>query len=138
MVWLPVLLGIAAVVQAQPPTPHLGYAYPAGGRRVATVRVTIGGQRLQDAAGVYVSGDGVYAKVSEQIKPLTQQQVQQLREKLRELQKKDKTQPSGRRSSRSARNSWLLQKGPIRRLPKPSSFKWRSIRPRSRASGSCG
>ena len=84
-----VLLMIVTVGHAQN-SPHVGYVYPAGGQRGATVQVKIGGQYLDGVAGVYVSGSNVRATVVELTKPLTQKQVNELREKLQELMKKDK------------------------------------------------
>ena len=69
-------------------SPHIGYAYPAGGRQGDTFQVTIGGQYLESADNVYISGGGVQAKVIENIKLLTPKEVNELREKLQELQKK--------------------------------------------------
>ena len=52
---------IAASSFAKPP--HIGYAYPAGGQQGTSFRVIIGGQYLQGATNVLVSGGGVTAKV---------------------------------------------------------------------------
>ncbi|MCL5280081.1 MAG: hypothetical protein M1376_09260 [Planctomycetes bacterium] len=78
---------IAPAVRAQPAAPHLGYVYPAGGRQGTTFQVRIGGRSLDGVTGVSVSGGGIEAKVIEQDKPLTQPQINTLREKLQELQK---------------------------------------------------
>ncbi len=43
--------------------PHIGYVYPAGGRRGTTFEVLAGGQFLRGAQEVYVSGGGVEGKV---------------------------------------------------------------------------
>lgn len=43
--------------------PHIGYVYPAGGRRGTTLEVLVGGQFLRGAEEVYVSGRGVEGKV---------------------------------------------------------------------------
>ena len=40
-------------------TRRIGYVYPAGGRQGTTFQVTIGGQNLDGAAEVFVSGGGV-------------------------------------------------------------------------------
>ncbi len=85
---LGVLLLMVPTVQAQPTAPHLGYVYPAGGRQGTTFEVRIGGRSLDGVTDVFVSGGGIEAKVIEQDKPLTQQQINTLREKLQELQKK--------------------------------------------------
>jgi hypothetical protein len=85
---LALFLAAAPDVWAQPNPPHIGYAYPAGGRQGETFQVTIGGQFLNDVDNLYISGGGIQTKVLESIKPLTPKQVNDLREKLQELQKK--------------------------------------------------
>ena len=94
--WRSILLGFfltgaisAATLYAQLPGPHVGYVYPAGGKQGSTLEVKIGGQLLDGVAGVYVSGTGITAKVIEFTKPISQQEVNKLRDKLKEmLQKK--------------------------------------------------
>ncbi len=77
------------VVQAQQQgAPHLGYVYPAGGRQGTTFQVKIGGRSLDGVTDVAISGSGLEAKVVAQDKPLPQQQINSLREKLQELAKK--------------------------------------------------
>jgi hypothetical protein len=94
--WRRVTIGLAALAvlataaRAQQPPPHVGYAYPAGGRQGTTIEVAIGGQRLLAARGVYVSGGGVQAAVQDYSRPLTPMQAGELREKLQELLKKDR------------------------------------------------
>ncbi|MGA2060856.1 MAG: PPC domain-containing protein [Thermoguttaceae bacterium] len=85
---LVIFLFAAQAAWSQPNAPHIGYAYPAGGRQGDTFQVTIGGQYLESADNVYISGGGVQAKVIESIKLLTPKEVNDLREKLQELQKK--------------------------------------------------
>ncbi|MGD0382179.1 MAG: hypothetical protein ABSA77_01570, partial [Thermoguttaceae bacterium] len=82
------LLAAAQTVQAQQNAPHIGYVYPAGGRQGDAFQVTVGGQYLESADKAYISGGGVQAKVVECIKLLTPKQVNELREKVQELQKK--------------------------------------------------
>ena len=43
--------------------PHIGYAYPAGGRQGTSVDVEIGGQYLNGSANVFVTGEGVQVEV---------------------------------------------------------------------------
>jgi hypothetical protein len=90
---LPPLLLLAAL-QAQQNTPHIGYIYPAGGRQGTVVQITVGGQYLDGANQVLMSGAGIQAKVVNYQKPLTQGQVNQLREKLQELADKKKETPA--------------------------------------------
>ncbi len=85
---LATLLAIAPNVWAQSRTPHIGYVYPAGGRQGDTFQIEIGGQYLDGASNVYVSGGGVRATVIEHIKPLAGQLSNELRLRTRELQKK--------------------------------------------------
>ena len=82
------LLFAGSSALAQLPTPHIGYVYPAGGRQGTTIQVAVGGQYLDGATNAFVSGAGVRAVVAEFVKPLTPQQANQLREKLKELQDK--------------------------------------------------
>jgi hypothetical protein len=68
--------------------PHLGYVYPAGGRRGTAFLVTVGGQHLTGVSRAFVSGAGVQATVVEYVKPPTKEEADQLRSQyLRELQK---------------------------------------------------
>jgi hypothetical protein len=89
----PALLGLvtvlasAATLHAQLPGPHVGYVYPAGAKQGSTVRVKVGGQLLDGAAGVYVSGAGITGKVIDFTKA-TQQDVNKLRDKLKEMLEK--------------------------------------------------
>ncbi len=42
---------------------QIGYAFPAGGRQGTTFRIMIGGQHLQGATQVFMSGEGVTAEI---------------------------------------------------------------------------
>ncbi len=63
------LLMIIAACEAVPigatdkKEPHIGYLYPAGGQQGSTFDITAGGQYLQGADSVYISGEGVHATV---------------------------------------------------------------------------
>jgi hypothetical protein len=83
--YLAALLALAPAVEAQQLAPHAGYVYPAGGRQGSSFEVTVGGQFLDGAAQVYVSGGGAQATVNEHVKPLTPAQFNKLREQLKEL-----------------------------------------------------
>ena len=87
---LALLLMVAPSVQAQQFTPRIGYVYPAGGRQGTTFQVAVGGQYLSNTNNAYVSGTGVQAEVVEYNRPLAQKEFTDLREKLQELQKKEK------------------------------------------------
>jgi hypothetical protein len=86
------LAGVLAVATAlrgqQSTTPHLGYVFPAGGRQGASFQVNVAGQYLGNVSNVFVSGDGIQACVINYVRPLTGQQLNQLREELKKLQEK--------------------------------------------------
>jgi len=87
---LAIVLAAAAAAHAQQFTPHIGYVYPAGVRQGTTVQVTVGGQNLLNTANAYVTGAGVQAEVVEYNRPMPQKEFTDLREKMQELQKKEK------------------------------------------------
>ena len=68
------LLAVTADVRAQtaPKDSHIGYVYPPGGRQNTHVEVTVGGQHIKEAKGVYISGSGVRAEVVKWYRPLNQ------------------------------------------------------------------
>jgi hypothetical protein len=81
-----VLSALAPAARAQQQvTPHVGYVFPAGGKQGSTLQATIGGQRLDGAFEVRVSGTGVRATIGEYSKPLTPAQMSALRDQLKEL-----------------------------------------------------
>ncbi len=82
-----ILLALGAVAFAQQNEPHTGYVYPAGGRQGTVVDVKIGGRFLENVSAVFVSGAGVRGEVVGYDRPLTPQQINELREKTQELQK---------------------------------------------------
>jgi hypothetical protein len=108
MVGLAALLATAPVARAQPNPPHIGYVYPAGGRRGTTFQAKIGGQYLNGAAGVYVSGDGIQVTLVELDKPPTQKEINALREKLQELQKQPKKDDAVQKEIADIRTRLLL------------------------------
>src|SRR5271157_2136574 len=73
-----------AHAQAQQ-SPHIGYAFPAGGRQGTEFEVRVGGQYLDGVAKAHISGPGIQVKVVQLVRPMTQQQVNQLREQLKAL-----------------------------------------------------
>ena len=78
----------SAWAQSAQRVPHIGYVYPAGGRRGSVVEVLVGGQFLRNVTGVHVSGEGVHAEVIEHYKPLraaSKEQRQEVIRRLREL-----------------------------------------------------
>jgi hypothetical protein len=83
-------LAFAPSAEAQQKEPHVGYLYPAGGRQGETFQITVGGQFFDDEAAVFISGDGIEAKVLACKKPPTPRELNELREKMQEMQKKPK------------------------------------------------
>ncbi len=79
------LLAGACVAHAQPPPPHIGYVYPAGGRQGSTFQVVVGGQHLEGVETAFFSGTGITATVVEYSKPLTNKEFNLLRDQLKEL-----------------------------------------------------
>ncbi len=102
---LPLLLALAhpGSASAQASGPRTGYVYPAGGRRGTTFQVTVGGQFLDGATNTLFSGGGVAATVIDYDKPLTQKQINDLRDRLRELQ--DKRTTVTRQNQRKAKKA---------------------------------
>lgn len=83
-----------------PRDPHIGYVYPAGGQQGTTLEITVGGQFLDGASDVIVSGKGVEATVTKHTKPLTQKQINELRQKVQEARKRveaNRSKPFGQR-----------------------------------------
>ncbi len=66
---------------------YIGFVYPAGGRQGTTVHSTIGGQAIEYAREIVVSGEGVTGRVLEYNKRMNPQEVQLLREQLAELRR---------------------------------------------------
>jgi len=77
---------VLPAARAQQRLPHIGYVYPAGGRQGTTFEVTIGGQYLNFATNVFVSGGGVRVAILEQERQLTPQEQMDLKEQLNKLQ----------------------------------------------------
>ena len=69
-----ILMAAAGAAQAQ--RAHIGYVYPAGGKRGTVVRVAVGGENLRGTVGAYVSGNGVRVKVLDYVTPSTLQRLE--------------------------------------------------------------
>jgi hypothetical protein len=82
------LAAVPALRAQQPAVPHAAYVFPAGGRQGASFEVKVAGQYLAAITNAYISGDGVQAVVTNYDKPLTQQQITQLRDQQKALQDK--------------------------------------------------
>jgi len=73
--------------KGQPQSAYIGYVYPAGGQQGTTFPVRVGGQRIDAACGVTVSGEGVHATVSECFRKIGNQEMRLLREQLKLIKK---------------------------------------------------
>ena len=89
---LAALLAVAPAAQAQQQAfkSSIGYVYPAGGQMGTTFQITLGGQVLDGATNVFVSGKGVQATVLEHHKLVTQNEMMRLRDRAQELMKSKK------------------------------------------------
>ena len=74
-------LTMAAAANAQV-RPYLGYVYPAGGQQGTTFRLKIGGQNLDGADNLIVTGKGVSGRVVAYLRKLGPQDMTLLREQL--------------------------------------------------------
>lgn len=77
---------LAFTASAQP-RPYIGYVYPAGGQQGTTFQIRLGGQYLDDANAVSVTGSGVGIRVVEYLRRIGPQEIQLLNEQVRELKK---------------------------------------------------
>ena len=75
---------------AQPGPPHLGYVFPAGGRRGTTFQVTVGGQYMTQDSLARFSRTGVRAEVLGEIPIPPSSETGPLRNELYELMKGDR------------------------------------------------
>ncbi len=62
--------------------PHIGYIVPAGAQRGTTTTITVGGQYIEGADGIRISGGGVRGNVVGFDKPLSLNEALQVRNKL--------------------------------------------------------
>jgi hypothetical protein len=85
------VFGVWCLVFASPAfaqtRPYIGYAYPAGGQQGTMFQIRLGGQGLDEVSDVFVSGNGVSAKMAEYYRRLNPQEMQLLGEQLRDLKK---------------------------------------------------
>ena len=89
------ILGLAALVAAASPawaqSQYTGYVYPAGGQQGTTFPIRIGGQGLQHADGVIVTGEGVSCRVVDYYRVMDNQELSFLSQQLNEMRKKEST-----------------------------------------------
>jgi hypothetical protein len=88
--------------------PRVGYLYPGGGQQGAVIQITAGGQYLNGAKDVYISGEGVQGSIIKYIKPLRniqREQRQLIQTKLKEVRDMRLDELPGNRSSSSKQKS---------------------------------
>jgi hypothetical protein len=84
------LLLFSSKVLSQASSPHIGFVYPAGGQQGTSFEIKLAGQYFAEASFVQVSGTGITTKILRQTRPLTQQEIMNLRDKLQMLTDKPK------------------------------------------------
>jgi hypothetical protein len=98
LLFLTILCVPAALGQSNTRKPHIGYLYPAGGRRGTFEVITVGGQFLSGVTQAYVSGEGVHASVIKHIQPFTNlstEERQLLQSRLKEVEARRLAELSG-------------------------------------------
>ncbi|MFO1489946.1 MAG: hypothetical protein U1F87_03285 [Kiritimatiellia bacterium] len=68
---------LAAAASAE--EPHIGYFFPAGARTGGATEIVVGGQFIEKATGLDISGGGIEAGVTGWFKELTNQEINSLR-----------------------------------------------------------
>lgn len=89
----PLLVALAfalciAPLHAQRPAPRVGFVYPAGGQAGTTFIVSVGGQNLDGTSAAHFSALGLSAKIIRHERPLSQNELNDLREKAQALEQK--------------------------------------------------
>lgn len=82
------ILALATAIGRAQPAPYIGFAYPAGGQQGTTFTVSVGGQNLNGATHALLSGGGGQLRVAGHERPLTQREINDLREEQQRLQDK--------------------------------------------------
>lgn len=77
-------LGVASAAAAQRSL-HIGYVYPGGGQQGTTFEAVVGGQFLTGVDKAYVSGEGVTARVTGLVQPISGKELNELRIRADEL-----------------------------------------------------
>jgi len=88
--------------------PHIGYVYPAGGRRGSVVEASVGGQHLGGVTGATVSGGGVKVRIVSHAGPLSSDQISALDRKVRQLESQYKRIPQHLRTGGNTYESLVI------------------------------
>jgi len=121
-------LCMAAWGQSNTTQPQIGYLYPAGGQQGTTIQITAGGQILRGANHVYISGEGVRAKIVKYIRPLRNIQREQrelLQARMKEVRDKRLSELPIQYRPRSK---------PVKRKPPSARPKTKDPRPKTETS----
>ena len=97
--------------------PRVGYAYPAGGQRGTTITISIGGQWLEQASAVMITGQGVNAEVIEFVES-DLQKLARLRSEANQLEGRQQRNQEGDASDRPKRDRDDPANAELRRLRK--------------------
>ncbi|MBN1851830.1 MAG: hypothetical protein JW829_03870 [Pirellulales bacterium] len=103
--------------QAVPRIAEIGYVCPAGGCQGTTFQVVVGGQFLNGSTDVLFSGKGLQGTVVKYSPPLTQKQMNEIREKLEEARERLQTEikngnrPAGQAGFQIAIRKIVLEMG---------------------------
>lgn len=117
---LAVFLFSCSAARAQETLPHIGYAYPAGGRQGTSFQITVGGQFLDNIGRITFSGAGVEARKIEGIKPMTEEDVRVLRDRLMQLAKDQKELATRREMAQIGRRLARYMAAQLRRQTHPA------------------
>ena len=93
--------------------PHIGYIYPAGGQQGTVIQITAGGQYLNGAQDVYISGKGVHGSVVKYVRPLgniQREQRQLIQKRLKEVRDMRLAELPGSRNRSNFSKDKLAQK----------------------------
>ncbi|HOY56877.1 MAG TPA: PPC domain-containing protein [Verrucomicrobiota bacterium] len=90
LLWLVACLILAPALRAQP-RPYIGFVYPPGGQQGTSVQIRLGGQNLDGVHAATLTGPGVTARVVEFHRRLNNQEIQLLRDQLKELKRAPQT-----------------------------------------------
>jgi hypothetical protein len=82
---LALLVASSASAQNQ----YIGYVYPAGGQQGTTFPIRLGGQTLQYASDLVVSGEGVSVRLVDYYRVMSNEEFTLLRQQMSELRKKE-------------------------------------------------
>ena len=102
-----------ALGQSNTREPHIGYLYPAGGQKGTVIQITAGGQYLNGAQDVYISGQGIHGSVVKYIRPLRniqKEQRQLIQTRLKEVRDMRLSELPGSRNRSNSSKDKLAQK----------------------------